>query len=84
MNHAFGCDNRTPVIQFNALQTEAERDEQKGFMLLFKGIIGLRNSKAHSNRLFADPYRGHDYLALASVLMRVLEIATVSPQQGTQ
>jgi uncharacterized protein (TIGR02391 family) len=78
MNHAFGCDNRTPIIQFNALQTDAERDEQKGFMFLFKGIVGLRNSKAHSNQLFNDPCRAHDYLALASVLMRVLEIATVN------
>jgi len=47
-------------------------------MFLYKGIVGLRNSKAHSNRLFDDPARAHDYLALASVLMRLLEIATVS------
>lgn len=78
MNHAFGCDNRTPSIQFNSLQTEAERDEQKGLMFLYKGIVGLRNSKAHSNRLFNDPHRAHDYLALASVLMRLLEIATIN------
>jgi uncharacterized protein (TIGR02391 family) len=78
MNRAFGCDNQTPVIQFNSLQTDAERDEQKGFMFLFKGIVGLRNSKAHSNTLFNDPYRAHDYLALASLLMRVLEIATTN------
>jgi uncharacterized protein (TIGR02391 family) len=78
MNHAFGCEGRTPVIQFNSLQTEAERDEQKGFMFLFKGIVGLRNTKAHSNRLFNDPHRAHEYLALASVLMRVLEISTVN------
>lgn len=78
MNHAFGCDNRTPAIQFNALQTESERDEQKGLMFLYKGIVALRNSKAHSNRLFDDPYRAHEYLALASLLMRLLEIATVN------
>lgn len=77
MNHAFGCDNRTPVIQFNSLQTDAERDEQKGIMFLFKGIVGLRNYKAHTNTLFDDSSRAHDYLALASLLMRVLEIATV-------
>ncbi|MCI0351453.1 MAG: TIGR02391 family protein [Acidobacteriales bacterium] len=77
MNHALACDNRTPVIQFNSLQTAAEMDEQRGFWCLFKGIVGLRNSKAHSNRLFDDPYRAHDYLALCSVLMRVLEIATI-------
>jgi uncharacterized protein (TIGR02391 family) len=76
MNQAFGCDNRTPVLKFNSLSTDAERDEQKGFMFLFKGIVGLRNSKAHSNRLFDDPARAHDYLALASLLMRVLELAS--------
>jgi uncharacterized protein (TIGR02391 family) len=79
MNKTFACDKQTPVIQFNALSTDSERDEQRGFLFLFKGIVGLRNSKAHSNRLFDDPLRGHEYLALASVLMRVLEIARVNP-----
>jgi uncharacterized protein (TIGR02391 family) len=76
MNHAFGCDNRKPALKFNGLSTDAERDEQKGFLFLFKGIVGLRNSKAHSNRLFSDPFRAHDYLALASLLMRVLELTS--------
>jgi len=70
------------VIQFNSLQTDAERDEQKGLMFLYKGIVGLRNSKAHSNRLFNDPSRAHEYLALASLLMRLLEIATVNRSAG--
>jgi uncharacterized protein (TIGR02391 family) len=80
MNRAFGCDKQTPVIQFNSLQSDAERDEQKGIMFLFKGVVGLRNSKAHSNTLFNDPSRAHEYLALASLLMRLLEIATVNPK----
>lgn len=79
MNKAFACDKQRPIIQFNNLVTDAERDEQRGFLFLFKGIVGLRNSKAHSNALFDDPLRGHEYLALASVLMRVLEIARVNP-----
>jgi uncharacterized protein (TIGR02391 family) len=78
MNSVFGCDNQAPVIQFNDLRANADRDEQRGFMYLFKGIVGLRNLKAHTNRLFNDPYRAHDYLALASLLMRVLEIAAVN------
>ncbi|MGA2607649.1 MAG: TIGR02391 family protein [Terriglobia bacterium] len=78
MNQAFGCDKQTPVIQFNSLQSDAERDEQRGIMFLFKGVVGLRNSKAHSNTLFNDPSRAHEYLALASLLMRVLEIATIN------
>ncbi len=79
MNKAFACDKQVPVIQFNNLSNDAERDEQRGFLFLFKGIVGLRNSKAHSNALFDDPLRGHEYLALASLLMRVLEIAKVNP-----
>ncbi len=79
MNKAFACDKQNPVIQFNSLLTDAERDEQRGFLFIFKGIVGLRNSKAHSNALFDDPLRGHEYLALASLLMRVLEIARVNP-----
>jgi uncharacterized protein (TIGR02391 family) len=74
VNQAFGCDNRQPVLQFNDLQTEAHRDEQKGFLFLFKGIVGLRNMKAHTNQLFDSPERGFEYLSLASLLMRLLEI----------
>ena len=64
VNCAFGFENQAPVIQFNNLQSDAERDEQKGIMFLLKGIVGLRNSKAHSNRLFNDPRRTHEYLAI--------------------
>jgi uncharacterized protein (TIGR02391 family) len=78
MNRAFGSDNRIPVIQVNALKTMAERDEQRGFMFLFKGIVGLRNLKAHTNDLFEDPYRAHEYLALSSLLLRILEISSVN------
>ena len=78
VNKAFGCEKQTPVVQFNSLSTDAERDEQRGIMYLFKGIVGLRNSKAHSNRLFNDPLRAHEYLALASLLIRLLGIAQVN------
>jgi uncharacterized protein (TIGR02391 family) len=75
VNHAFGCDNRQPLLQFNDLQTDAARDEQKGFLFLYKGIVSLRNTKAHSNRAFDSPQRGFEYLALASLLLRLLETA---------
>jgi|GEM_PF-1768081 len=81
MNKAFGIEKQSPMIQFNSLSTEAERDEQRGIMYLFKGIVGLRNSKAHSNRLFNDPSRAHEYLALTSLLMRLLELAQVNPKR---
>ena len=74
-NKAFAADKQTPVVQFHGLTTESERDEQRGLLFLFKGIVGIRNSKAHHNRLFDDPKRAHEYLALSSLLMRLLEIA---------
>ena len=76
MNRAFGCENRIPTLKFNSLSTHAEKDEQKGLLFLFKAIVGLRNSKAHSNRLFSDPSRAHEYLAVASLLMRLLELTS--------
>jgi len=81
MNKAFACDKQTPIVQFNLLNTDSEKDEQRGIYFLFKGIVGLRNSKAHDNRLFDDPRRAHEYLALASLLMRLLEIAHVNTIQ---
>lgn len=74
MNQAFACKNRVPVLKFNQLSTDAERDEQQGFMFLFMGVCGLRNFKAHSNQYFDDPLRAHDYLSLASLMMRMLEL----------
>jgi len=78
MNNAFGFENQVPAIQVNRLQSDSEKDEQRGFMFLYKGIVGLRNAKAHSNTLFDDPRRAHEYLALSSLLMRILEISKVN------
>jgi uncharacterized protein (TIGR02391 family) len=79
MNQTFGSDRRIPRLRFNELGSDAERDEQRGLMYLYKGIVGLRNSKAHSNTLFADPARAYEYLALASLLLRLLDLATPVP-----
>jgi uncharacterized protein (TIGR02391 family) len=79
MNRAFSPDGRTPPVRFNALQTQGEKDEQRGIWLLFKGIVGLRNFKAHMVATFDDPHRAHEYLALASLLMRLLDMATIDP-----
>lgn len=78
MNRAFGSDRRTPALQVNALSSDAERDEQRGFMYLFKGLVGLRNLKAHSNVLFDDEKRAHEYLALSSLLLRMVELCGIN------
>jgi len=73
MNRAFGFSNQKPVIKFNQLQTKEDEDEQQGIMFLFKGIVGIRNKKAHDNVILNDPIRTIEYLSLASLLMRLLD-----------
>jgi uncharacterized protein (TIGR02391 family) len=83
MNRAFSADNRVPPVKFNPLRTDADKDEQRGIWNLFKGVVGLRNFKAHIVSDFDDPHRAHEYLALASLLMRLLDMAKydVAPPQ---
>jgi uncharacterized protein (TIGR02391 family) len=77
MNHVFGCDNQSPKIKFNALQTGLDKAEQRGFMNLFKGIVGVRDKKAHLNFIQNDKNKAVEYLCLASLLIRLLEEGTV-------
>ena len=73
MNRAFGCENHKPIIRFNRLESKAERDQQQGMMFLFKGVVGIRNSLAHSiRRLILTNQKALDYVAIASALMRSL------------
>ncbi len=74
MNRAFGCDgNNHPLIKLNELKDSIDKAEQRGFMNLFKGIVGVRDKKAHLNFIQHNPYMTMEYLALASLLMRLLE-----------
>jgi uncharacterized protein (TIGR02391 family) len=73
MNRAFGFEKQDPLIKFNGLISEEEKDEQRGIMNLFKGIVGIRNRKAHENITLNDPVRALEYLTLASLLMRLLD-----------
>lgn len=73
MNHVFGCDNQKPKIRFNALKTGLDKAEQRGLMNLFKGIVGVRDRKAHLNFIQQDPMKTIEYLSLASLLMRLLD-----------
>gem|GEM_PF-1422579 len=73
MNHVFGCDNQTPIIKFNGLKDSLDKAEQRGLMNLFKGIVGVRDKKAHLNFIQNDPLKTVEYLALASLLLRLLD-----------
>jgi len=73
IGRAFDFDRQEPLIKFNNLQSDEEKDEQRGIAFLFKGIVGIRNRKAHENIVLSNPYRALEYLALASLLMRLLD-----------
>lgn len=72
MDAAFSVGN--PKIQLNALSSQSEKDEQVGFMFLYKGAMqGIRNPKAHENVPNPDRARTLEYLAFASLLMRRID-----------
>lgn len=72
MEHVFSVNK--PVIKFNNLQTQSEKDEQVGLMLLFSGAaLGIRNPKAHDNVVQRNPIRALEYLIFADLLLRRLD-----------
>jgi uncharacterized protein (TIGR02391 family) len=74
MQKVFGCDGENvPLIKLNDLQDSFDKAEQRGFMWIYKGIVGIRDKKAHLNFIQNDPNRTVEYLCLASLLMRLLE-----------
>lgn len=73
MNRVFGCDNQVPLIKFNKLKNSLDKSEQRGLMNLFKGIVGIRDKKAHLNFIQKDPLKTIEYLSLASLLLRFLD-----------
>jgi uncharacterized protein (TIGR02391 family) len=82
MNAVFkGEINRPPVLQVNEFASGPERDELTGVFFLFKGLVALRNMKAHSTALFENRERAFEYLALASLLLRILDDSTVYPER---
>lgn len=73
MEHVF--NPTSPVLKFNALQTQSDRDEQKGFMMLFSGAVaGLRNPRAHTF-IQDDPERALEFIAFISLLAKLADEA---------
>lgn len=66
----------TPVMRFNALSNQSDKDEQKGFMMLFSGAVaGLRNPRAHGF-IEDDPERALEFIAFISLLAKLLDSAS--------
>jgi uncharacterized protein (TIGR02391 family) len=67
----------TPVLKFNDLQDQSDKDEQKGFMQMFSGAVsGLRNPRAHKF-IQDDPERALEFIAFVSLLAKLLDGSTL-------
>lgn len=71
MEKTFSPNN--PVLRFNAMENQSDKDEQKGFMQLFSGAVsGLRNPRAHGF-IEDDPERALEFIAFVSLLAKLLD-----------
>jgi uncharacterized protein (TIGR02391 family) len=64
-----------PILKFNSLANESDKDEQKGFMMMFCGAVaGLRNPRAHGF-IQDKPERALEFIAYISLLAKLLDEA---------
>ncbi len=67
----------SPVLAFNDLSDQTDKDEQEGMMYLYLGVVlGLRNPTAHAFPVIS-PDRALEYIALVNLLMSRLEETTL-------
>jgi uncharacterized protein (TIGR02391 family) len=65
-------------VKLNALSTDSEIDEQRGYKSIFAGAAaGIRNPRGHEVDIGDTPDEAMDYLALASLLLRRLDAASL-------
>ncbi len=65
-----------PVVKLNDCNSTSEKDEQRGFQFLFAGsILAIRNPRGHEYAVRDSLDECLDHLALASILLRRLELA---------
>jgi len=68
------------VVQMSRVATNSSSQEQCAAAQLFKGIEGLCNSIANGNRLLDDAVSAYEYLALASLIMRMLKTPPIEKE----
>ena len=81
VDRALGGD--LPMLAINALKTDSERSEQRGFLNLLKGTFGMfRNPTAHEPRILwsMEKADAEDLLSLASLIHRRLDKAVMPPR----
>ena len=74
-----------PYLILSELDSESGRNDQKGFMQIFRGSFqGIRNPKAHSLMHDLTPVKAAQYLVFASLLARRVQDATLVKREGSQ
>ncbi len=85
IDQAFGIGSAgMPLLAFNSLRTETERNEQTGMMSLMKGMFSsFRNPTAHAPKISwaISEQDAMDLLSLASLLHRRIDDAVRTPRQ---
>jgi uncharacterized protein (TIGR02391 family) len=72
-----------PMLAINAFTTKSEREEQRGFANLLKGVFGMfRNPTAHEAKIRWSMSRvdAEDLLTLASLVHRRIDAAHMPPR----
>lgn len=64
-----------PVLKFNPLADDSDKNEQRGFMMMMSGAVaGLRNPRAHTI-IKDDPERTLEFVAYVSLLAKLVDQA---------
>ncbi|WP_291820528.1 TIGR02391 family protein [Bosea sp. (in: a-proteobacteria)] len=80
-DQAFG--GSPPMLAINALRTESEKSEQKGFLNLVKGTFGMfRNTTAHAARIHWHMSKedAEDLFSVVSLIHRRIDTAVMPPR----
>lgn len=65
-----------PILAFNKLENQSDKDEQRGYMMMFSGAVaGLRNPRAHGF-VQDKPERALEFIAFVSLLAKLLDQAS--------
>jgi uncharacterized protein (TIGR02391 family) len=77
MQTVFSVNN--PILAFNPLRSDTDRDEQQGMMFLYAGaMLALRNPRAHEI-IKDDPEKAIEIIALLSFLVKAPDSAKRNP-----
>ena len=72
-----------PLLILSELDSQSGRDDQKGFIQIFKGAFqGVRNPKAHSMSHDLTPLKAAQYLVFASLLARRVDEAKIPEKEA--